>query len=515
MAVTQNTYTGNGSTQNYVFSFTYLDPSHVKASINGTPTTDFTFFNASTLRFNTAPANGAAIRIYRETPSDNLLADYTAGSALREQDLELTLQQVLNVAQETQTFAENQSTTGLQAQITIANNNANLAVTTANAASATANGLAASITTANTNASNAVTTANNASTTAGNAVTTANNAQTTANAALSRAGGTMTGNITFANTQPITGISLNSGQFGGYRNRIINGQFRIAERANGGSSNGYVFDRWRLALQGSGATVSQQATALGNEGVQGNPKTFCRTVVTSVANAANFVRLTHNIESVRSFTDETITLSFFARATGITQISTEFSQNFGTGGSPSASVSFGVTKHNLTTAWTRYTVTVAVPNIGARTLGTNGDDSLQLNIWLDAGSNFNTQTSTLGQASKTVDITSVQVERGSLATNYEERTDAEEATLCLRFFERVPQIGLGGYNLAGLGAFQFVQFKSLKRRVPTIGVTSITNVNCNVASAVDINTSGFTYFTSITSNGSYESKATITADADY
>jgi hypothetical protein len=169
MAVTQNTYTGNGSTQNFVFTFTYLDPSHVKVKINGMLTTAFTFFNASTLRFNTAPANGASVLIYRETPSDNLLAEYTAGGALRDGDLELTLQQVLNVSQETQTFAENQSTAGLQSQITTANNNAsnavvtaNAATTTADAASDTANGIAATANAATATAAAAAATATTA-----------------------------------------------------------------------------------------------------------------------------------------------------------------------------------------------------------------------------------------------------------------------------------------------------------------------------------------------------------------
>jgi hypothetical protein len=202
MAVTQNTYTGNGSTQNFVFAFTYLDPSHVKAKVNGTLTTAFTFFNASTLRFNTAPANGAAVLIYRETPSDNLLAEYTAGGALRDGDLELTLQQVLNVSQETQTFAENQSTAGLQDQITTANNNASSALTTANSAEATANGIAGTANTALSNSNTAVSTANSAA-------STASSAASTANGALPRSGGTMTGALQqLAGTAAAPGLAI-------------------------------------------------------------------------------------------------------------------------------------------------------------------------------------------------------------------------------------------------------------------------------------------------------------------
>ena len=67
MAVTQNTYTGNGSNTNFSITFEYLKQADVKASIDGTATTAFTLSNATTLSFNTAPANGAAVRIFRDT----------------------------------------------------------------------------------------------------------------------------------------------------------------------------------------------------------------------------------------------------------------------------------------------------------------------------------------------------------------------------------------------------------------------------------------------------------------
>jgi hypothetical protein len=130
--MTRNTYTGNGVTTDFTFSFPYLSQSHVLATINGVATTAFTFFSSSTLRFTTAPANGAAVVIYRSTPNSALLADFTAGSAIREQDLELDLQQNLYTSQELKTFVEQQSTAGLQEQITAATNTANTALTVAN-----------------------------------------------------------------------------------------------------------------------------------------------------------------------------------------------------------------------------------------------------------------------------------------------------------------------------------------------------------------------------------------------
>lgn len=105
MAITQNTYTGNGSTTNYSFTFPYLETTDIKASINGTPTTAFTLANATTVSFNTAPANGASIRIYRETDDAALAATFYPGSAIRSQDLNENFTQNLYRLQETSNYS--------------------------------------------------------------------------------------------------------------------------------------------------------------------------------------------------------------------------------------------------------------------------------------------------------------------------------------------------------------------------------------------------------------------------
>ena len=87
MATTENNFIGNGSTTDYPFTFEYIEESDVKASINETLTTDFTFANATTLSFNTAPANSARIRIFRDTEIDTLKATFFAGSAIKAEDL--------------------------------------------------------------------------------------------------------------------------------------------------------------------------------------------------------------------------------------------------------------------------------------------------------------------------------------------------------------------------------------------------------------------------------------------
>ena len=100
MAVTQNSYIGNGSTTNYSFTFPYLKSSEVKAQIDATVTTAFTLANATTVQFNTAPASGAKIKIYRETDDSALTATFYAGSAIKSEDLNDNFTQNLYTTQE-------------------------------------------------------------------------------------------------------------------------------------------------------------------------------------------------------------------------------------------------------------------------------------------------------------------------------------------------------------------------------------------------------------------------------
>ena len=100
MAVTQNSYTGNGSTTQYSFPFPYLKTLDVKCSLDAVVTTAFTLANATTVQFNTAPASGVKIKIYRETADDALTATFYAGSAIKSEDLNDNFTQNLYTTQE-------------------------------------------------------------------------------------------------------------------------------------------------------------------------------------------------------------------------------------------------------------------------------------------------------------------------------------------------------------------------------------------------------------------------------
>jgi len=100
MATTSNTYVGNGSTVLYSFTFPYLEESDIYVSVDRVNTTEYTLANATTIEFDTAPANNTVVRIYRTTDIEDLLATFYPGSAIRAQDLNDDYTQTLYIAQE-------------------------------------------------------------------------------------------------------------------------------------------------------------------------------------------------------------------------------------------------------------------------------------------------------------------------------------------------------------------------------------------------------------------------------
>jgi hypothetical protein len=100
MAITENTYTGNGTSVLFPFTFPYLDSADVKVTLNGTLTTAYTFANATTIQFTSAPAAGISIRIYRETANDEASATFFPGSSIKASDLNNNFIQILYAVQE-------------------------------------------------------------------------------------------------------------------------------------------------------------------------------------------------------------------------------------------------------------------------------------------------------------------------------------------------------------------------------------------------------------------------------
>lgn len=309
---------------------------------------------------------------------------------------------------------------------------------------------------------------------------------------------------------PVTGYAWQ-----GFRNKLINGNFDIWQRGTSAASavnNIYLADRWRTNGAGSTTVISRQAFTLGQTTVPYEPEFFHRVVVTSVAGAANFTKLSQRIEDVRTFAGRDVIIGFWAKADAAKNIAVEILQSFGTGGAPSADISaIGVTTKSLSTAFQFFTVTVSIPSISGKTLGTNNDDFLELNFWFEAGANFNARTNSLGQQSGTFDIAQVQMEAGTSTTPFELLPPDKILSACQRYCVTLGREGSGTLVLGGYctGAIAFATFYapvSLRdvpvwnggtlRVVTAAGVVNASSIllavtgNAIVVSANQVNTSG-------------------------
>jgi hypothetical protein len=274
------------------------------------------------------------------------------------------------------------------------------------------------------------------------------------------------------NTQ-IANTGFVIGEKGGRRNYLINGNFDKWDYATSQTIVGYGSDnRWQNNNSGS-TKIHSQVTCTDTERALFNAMYFSRTAVSSAFGADNFVAKLQTIENINLLAGKTVTLSFWAKADANKNIAIEFWQRFGTGGSPSTNIaSIGSQLVSFTTTWQKKTITVTLPSIVGKTIGTDGAQttSTGISFWFDAGSNF-TQASNLGQQSGTFDIAQVKIEDGSVATNGWHPYDGEfggEIAACSRYYEKGTGLILCSSGTSNFqGAISVVTFKSIKRASPT------------------------------------------------
>jgi hypothetical protein len=206
------------------------------------------------------------------------------------------------------------------------------------------------------------------------------------------------------------------------------------------ASNTYSADRWVVNRATSTVSVTR-ATVAPNAQTPGPIRFATAYTVTTGGTSTSYAQLAQRIEDVGTLAGSTVTVSFYAYASAANlEIACSLQQVFGTGGSPSGAVSIYAytarkTSSLSTSLYARYEFSFIVPNIATKTRGTNGDDYLNLILWLDAGSTYNTETDTLGNQSGTFYITGVQLERSPGPSAFEERFRQTELALCQRYYE--------------------------------------------------------------------------------
>jgi hypothetical protein len=265
------------------------------------------------------------------------------------------------------------------------------------------------------------------------------------------------------------------------QNAIINGAFEINQRnfSSATATTTFGFDRWQLLTSG-GATYSSQPFTAGIASTLGYEAANHARIVTTGQSGSNVSAiLLQRIEDVRTFADEEVTVSFWAKAgSGTPNISVELGQNFGTGGSPSTAVTGIVKKINLdaSTSWKRYSATLTLPSIAGKTIGTNPNTSnIPVAFWVSAGTDNDSRTDSLGIQSNTFDIWGVQLEAGTVANDFRRNANslAGELAACQRYFYR-PALRAAGtsYFTTGISVttslcYFGVQFPVPMRVIPT------------------------------------------------
>ena len=234
-------------------------------------------------------------------------------------------------------------------------------------------------------------------------------------------------------------------------NLLINGGFDIWQRGTSQTTSGYGSDdRWNNLNTTSTKTNSRQTFTIGQTEVPCNPTYYSRTVVVSGGTANSRVSKLQYIEGVDRLSGLSVTLSFYAKADANKNISVEFAQNFGSGGSSIVSA-IGASKIAITPSWAKYTVSATLPSIAGKTLGTG--HYTQIAIWFDAGSDYNVRASWLGNQSGTFDIANVQLNYGSVALPFVPRSFAEELRLCQRYY--LPDIARSASGVMSSGQAYF------------------------------------------------------------
>ena len=317
------------------------------------------------------------------------------------------------------------------------------------------------------------------------------------------------GQTLVANSASASGLQWQSvlSPYAAGKNKIINGDFNINQRSFSTTSTSaiYGFDRWKISAGTGTFTYSAQTFTTGTAPVAGyEGVNFARLVTSGQTSTSGYAGLQQPIEDVRVFANQTVTLSFWAKASsGTPKVQPTLEQIFGTSGS--AGVQIAGTSVTISTSWARYSVTMNVPSISGKTIGVN--NTLQVQLYTSLGTDYPTYGN-IGVQAATIDFWGVQIESGSVATAFQTATGTFQGELaaCRRYLPAYTVNEWLGYAYATNATLHMVNFDTPARVAPT-GITSsgtftayALNVGTSVAIAfnvgsvngADIGTSGLT-----------------------
>ena len=258
-------------------------------------------------------------------------------------------------------------------------------------------------------------------------------------------------------TKVDTSMVESSGAFG-RRNIIINGDYGIYQRAQqvtgiGASSGYFTADRWHIDTGDSAGRLTATAgteDAPTESNVTTSLKLACTTADTSIA-ATEYLILNQkiegqNVQHVKKGTSgaKQLTASFWVKGNASVTYVVELYDN---DNGRHVAKTFAVTS-----SWSKVELTFPADTTGA--FGNDANNSLIMNIWLHAGSNYTSGTlastwasqaaanraaginSFYSSTSNELYITAVQLEVGDVATEFEILSYPEKLVLCQRYFHK-------------------------------------------------------------------------------
>ncbi len=222
-------------------------------------------------------------------------------------------------------------------------------------------------------------------------------------------------------------INITAAPYAAGKNKIINGDFEVWQRGttfNGIVGGQYTADRWCGNFINGTINVTRQTFTPGAAPVAGYEGEYFMQLARTSTHASIADYFSQRVEDVRTFAGQTVTISFWAKvASGTPTLGMLVTQSFGSGGS--GEVSTSTVDNTLSTSWTRYSATIAVPSVSGKTIGAGSWMSPSFVIPVSAGN-------------LTLQIWGIQMEAGSTATAFQTATGTIQGELaaCQRYYYR-------------------------------------------------------------------------------
>jgi hypothetical protein len=235
--------------------------------------------------------------------------------------------------------------------------------------------------------------------------------------------------------------------------------FNVAQRGAGPFTTNSIgsLDRWQVSSQIGSQTDTMSFTQVPQTDAErtqlGDEAAFfsLRNVFTGTTVGSNYVE--QHVEFVQRLSAKTITFSFWAKAATIPmKLGFNVFQQFGPGGSPFVQVHPTGVAFTLTTGWTRYSVTLAMPSVAGKTIV--GGDQTTIRFYYSSGTFQAASAGGVGVQSGTISLWGVQAEVGTTATPLDKPSPAAEFDACLRYFTAMRTVRINTFT----AAFPFYTF---------------------------------------------------------